>query len=459
MAHAAVNAFRPFFNDCVIRQIAAICQQAGVVRPDVEPVKRACRPVNLQKRNVPRANHRVESGVAQQFRQIVQWHVRHIGFGQKFGEHGPRNIHGVSLRAQFFGKMSHRLFGSAERGTFHLAVIPRGGAVSRKKQNVATGFKRAFGVYFFFHIARIRFRQRRGYFNRKVIKRVGRNAVVNHKLQVLVGQRRKCVQRLRGHMPYKKSQVEYEIAQVPRTECAMLGFKNCFVHANAALAISHPIRHNDHVIRNKESGLVRFHKQFARVVRGGGHFDHAIITVCHFVHVFAAVMHQQRIHALHALHVVCNRFNQIEKPVLLLSQRLVALIHVEARHVLLLHPVVLRQRDFIPPNRVLVAPVVAIAVGAIERVALVQIVPLGKRFRVRLFQNDRIVQILVGVPVARPAASRNNVIIAIQYARDCRRRFLTTDVFVQHGKIFEPFAIIYQLGARVVHARCGVSEF
>ena len=83
--------------------------------------------------------------MAQQFRQIVQWHVRHIGFGQKFGEHGPRNIHGVSLCAQFFGKMRHRLFGSAQRGLFHLSVIPMGVAVSRIKQNVATGGECAFG--------------------------------------------------------------------------------------------------------------------------------------------------------------------------------------------------------------------------------------------------------------------------------------------------------------------------
>ena len=260
-------------------------------------------------------------------------------------------------------------------------------------------------------------------------------------------------------MLYEKSQVEHEIAEVPSTECAMLGFENRFVHANAALAISHAIRHNDHVIRNVEAGFVRFHKQLARIVRDGGHFDHAVITVRQFVHAFAAVMHQQRIQALHALRVVCKRFNQIIKPVLFLVQRLVALVHVQARHVFFLSPVVLRQRDFIPPNRVLVPPMIAIAVGAIKCVALVKIVPLGKRVCVCLFQRDRVVQILIGVLVPRTAASRKQVILAIQYAHFCRRRFLTTDVFVQHGKIFEPFAIIYQLGARVMHPRFGISEF
>ena len=87
----------------------------------------------------------MESGVAQQFRQIVQRHIRHIDVGQKFGEHVPRNINGAFLCAQFFGKMRHRLFGSAQRALFHLSVIPMGVAVSRIKQNVATGGECAFG--------------------------------------------------------------------------------------------------------------------------------------------------------------------------------------------------------------------------------------------------------------------------------------------------------------------------
>ena len=62
---------------------------------------------------------------------------------------------------------------------------------------------------------------------------------------------------------------------------------------------------------------------------------------------------------------------------LLLSQRLVALMYVEARHVLLLRPVVLGQRDLVPADGVFVPAAVAVAVGAIKRVALVQWVALG----------------------------------------------------------------------------------
>ena len=103
----------------------------------------------------------------------------------------------------------------------------------------------------------------------------------------------------------------------------------------------------------------------------------AVITVRHVVSVLATVVHQQRIQALHALRVVRECLHQIEKPVLLLPERFVAVVHVEARQVLLLRPVVLGQRDLVPADGVLVPTVVAVAVGAIKRVALVQWVALG----------------------------------------------------------------------------------
>ena len=173
-------------------------------------------------------------------------------------------------------------------------------------------------------------------------------------------------------------------------------------------------------------------------------------------------MHEQRIQALHALRVVRKRLHQIEKPVLLLPERLVALINAEARHVLLLRPVVLRQCDFIPADGVLVFAAVAVAVGAVKRVSLVQIVALGDRFGVRLFQEQRVLQILIGVLVARPAAPRHHEVVAIQDAHSqvlVGGRLQAADVLVHDRVVPEPLAIVDEQGSRVACAEIGCTEF
>ena len=165
--------------------------------------------------------------------------------------------------------------------------------------------------------------------------------------------------------------------------------------------------------------------------------------------------------ALHALQIIVQRLHQVEKPVLLLPERLVALMQVEARHVLLLRPIVLGQRDLVPVNGVLAPAAVAVAVGAIKRVALVQWVTLGQGLGVRRSQNGRIFQILIGVLVARPAAPRHHVVIAFQHADTqvlIGRRLQAADVFVHDGVILEPLAVIDQQGARVACAVIGSAE-
>ena len=266
-------------------------------------------------------------------------------------------------------------------------------------------------------------------------------------------------------MPDEEPQVKKQVSQVPRAQRALLLRENDFVHANPARAVAHPIRHNDHVIRQKKVGLVRLQKQFGPgtiysplVMR----LHDAVITVRHVIGVIAAIMHNQRIQALHALQIIVQRLHQIEEPVLLLPERLVAVVNVEARHVLLLRPVVLRQRDLVPANGVLVPAAVAVAVGAIKRVALMQIVALGQRLRVRRFQEQRIFQILIGVQVARPAAPRHHEIVAVQHAHSqvlVGGRFQAADVFVHHRSVLEPLAIINQQGSRVAcAARIGRAE-
>ena len=64
-------------------------------------------------------------------------------------------------------------------------------------------------------------------------------------------------------MSDEKSQIEHEVSQVPCAHHAMLLFENGFIHANAARAVAHSIRHNDHVIWQKEAGLVRLQEQLA----------------------------------------------------------------------------------------------------------------------------------------------------------------------------------------------------
>ena len=266
-------------------------------------------------------------------------------------------------------------------------------------------------------------------------------------------------------MPDEEPQVKNQVSQVPCGERALLLRENDFIHANPARAVAHPIRHNDHIIRQKKVGLVRLQKQF-----GPGTIDSplvmrlhdAVITVRHVVSVFATVVHNQRIQALHALQIVVQRLHQVEEPVLLLPERLVALMHVEARHVLLLRPVVLSQRDLVPANGIRVPAAVAVAVGTIKRVALVQIVALGQRLRVRRFQQQSVLQILIGVPVARPAAPRHHEIVAVQNADPqvlVGRRLQAVDVFVHHRAELEPLAIINQQGSRVAcAARVGCAE-
>ena len=142
----------------------------------------------------------------------------------------------------------------------------------------------------------------------------------------------------------------------------------------------------------------------------------AVVPVRNFVHAFAAVVHHQRVQALHAFRVVRKRLHQIVKPELLLSQRFVTPIQVKARQVLLLRPVVLRQRHLVPANGVLRLAAVAIAVGTIKSVALVQGVLGLNRLRVRRFQKQGVLQILIGVLVARPAAPRHHAVVAVQNA-------------------------------------------
>ena len=57
-------------------------------------------------------------------------------------------------------------------------------------------------------------------------------------------------------MPDEEPQVEKQVFEVPRVQNALLPRENEFVHANPARAVTHPIRHNDHVIRHEEVGLV-----------------------------------------------------------------------------------------------------------------------------------------------------------------------------------------------------------
>ena len=71
----------------------------------------------------------------------------------------------------------------------------------------------------------------------------------------------KCGQCVRAHMPDEEPQVKKQVSQVPCAEDALLPRENEFVHANPARAVAHPIRHNDHVIRHEEVGLVGFQKQ------------------------------------------------------------------------------------------------------------------------------------------------------------------------------------------------------
>ena len=80
-------------------------------------------------------------------------------------------------------------------------------------------------------------------------------------MQIFIRLRDKCGPRVRLHVPNEKSQVENQVFEVPRAQYRMLLRENDFVHANPARAVAHPIRHNDHVIREKEVGLVGLKKQ------------------------------------------------------------------------------------------------------------------------------------------------------------------------------------------------------
>ena len=136
-----------------------------------------------------------------------------------------------------------------------------------------------------------------------------------------------------------------------------------------------------------------------------------------------------------------------------LAQRFITLIRIKTRQIFFLRPVVLRERDSVPFYCVFMPSAIAIAVRTIECITFIQVIPIGQRDGMGSRQNGGVLQILIGVLVARPAASRNQVIVAVQNADARWRRFLTTDEFVQHRQVFEPFAIVYYLRARVIHPR------
>ena len=279
LAHAAVNAVRPFFNDGRVAQVAPVRQQVRVVRPYVELVPRRGPTVQLQKRHVSRTHHRVKCRGAQQLLQVGQSHVLHAHAFFVF-ENAARNIDGVSLTTQLVGQVRHRAFGAAQCAAQHAAVVPRHDAVPRVKQDGPTSF--AFGT-----------REIGGRFSRtqggssitwvemdaplgvieilyNFVKRAGRHAaVLSQKPHVFVGQRDKLRQRNRfpvcqfmhGTNEFQeKPQIEKQVAQVPMAECALLLSENDFIHANPARAVTHPVRNNDHVIRQVKVGLVGLQK-------------------------------------------------------------------------------------------------------------------------------------------------------------------------------------------------------
>ena len=277
-------------------------------------------------------------------------------------------------------------------------------------------------------------------------------------------------------MFHKKAHVVKEVPQVPVPDHALLLAENDFVHANPARAVAHPVRHDDHVIRQKEVGLVGLHEQLELglnlqlrplVMR----LHDAVIVVrnlkidivgCRW-RAAAAIMLNQRVHPLRALQIIGQRFHQIEEPVLFLPERRVAVVRVNARQVLLLHPVVLRQRGFVPANGVLVSAAVPIAVGAIKGIPHVQVVAGGQRLGMRRFQQQRVLQVLVGIPVARPAAPRHHVVVAFQDANPppfVRGRLQAGNVLVQDRVIPEALAVVDELGSGVRGIpRVGRAEF
>ena len=96
----------------------------------------------------------------------------------------------------------------------------------------------------------------------------------------------------------EESQIEKQVFEVPHTQNALLLSENDFIHANPARAVTHAVRHNDHVIWHEEVGLVGLQKQLGT---GSGVREHgplimrlhnAVIRVRHVVCILAAVMHE-----------------------------------------------------------------------------------------------------------------------------------------------------------------------
>ena len=114
------------------------------------------------------------------------------------------------------------------------------------------------------------------------------------------------------------------------------------------------------------------------------------------------VVFYETIVAFYTIRVILERLHEIDETLLLPVKFHVGLVKREAAHIFLLEPGVQCENNLVIFNRLFIHLSRAIALGAIECVALVDMFAGGESLLVRLIQNSGVILVFVRILVSCP---------------------------------------------------------